>query len=396
MEATPDRDVERADALCGPDGGGEEDGDEVQLPRVDLAHHLHQLAGVDVTRELIHRVPTLRRVPWKLRPFVRQAMVSAFVLARPDGPPGSEMSNGEKLARLVVRMVLALPPRPQAPDENETPEERERRVATERRELHEHIRERLHRFSTGDWCALLNEARAAWPPQRSVRKLDEDADDPTGEDYRAAMANRACEAARDGRIAKARQTLCSTGMLPGTDATRRAVERLLRPVGREPPSVKWIEQGRACATGLDRKLLARRVRELGKGGAADMGGWYAEHYQLLLADKADFAILHGFLEGITQCRMSDGFYDSQCLGRVAPARKGLKNKVRPLVVGDLGRKVCECTVCEMKKDHFLRCLAPEQHAVGLTAAIEKYAKSVQCLVEATDDVALGLLDCVSA
>jgi hypothetical protein len=398
MEAAPDPDVERADALCGPQGDGTPDADgEEHLPRVDITQHLQQLEGVDVVQELLHRVPTLRRVPWKLRPFVRQAFVSALVLARPGGGPQGGMTNGEKLARLVARMILALPPRPDAPDENETPAEREERTAREKRELQEHVRGRLYRFATGDWLALLVDARAAWPAQRSVRRGEGDPDDDVGgEAQRAEMANRACEAARDGRIARARQVLCSTGMLPGTDETRRSVEKLLRPMGREPPELQWIERGRAHAMGLDRKLLAKRIREMGKGGAADMAGWYAEHFQLLLGEKDDFAILHEYLENITRCRMSSGFYDTQSLGRVAPARKGLKNKVRPLVVGDLARKTCESTVCETKKPHLLQCLAPEQHAVGLTAAIEKYAKSVMCLVEATEDVAVGLLDCVSA
>eukprot|EP00664_Eupelagonemidae_sp_cell27_P005607 gene5607-9251_t len=293
-------------------------------------------------------------------------------------------------------MVLALPPRPEAPDENETPTEREKRQGKERRELLEWVRGRLHRFATGDWIALLAEARAAWPARRSPRGVEADADDADGEASRAERANRAVEAARDGRIARARQVLCSSGMLPGTEATRVAVERLLRPVGRDPPDRSWIERGRAHARGLDPKLLAKRVREMGKGGAPDMCGWYAEHFQLLLADKADFTILHGYLDDIARCQMSDGFYDTQGVGRVAPARKGLKNKVRPLVVGDLARKTCECTLSEAKTPDLLRCLSPEQHAVGMPAAIEKYAHSVCCLVEATDDIAVGLLDCISA
>ena len=129
-----------------------------------------------------------------------------------------------------------------------------------------------------------------------------------------------------------------------------------------------------------------------------MCGFYAEHFQLLLGDKDDFAVLAKYLDSITMhmCKMTDDFYDTQGVGRVVPARKGLKNKVRPLVVPDLARKVCECTLCEDLKATFLQSLAPEQHAVGLPAAIEKYAKSVLCLVEATDDAAVGLLDCESA
>eukprot|EP00660_Eupelagonema_oceanica_P019647 gene19647-biopygen34296 len=127
-----------------------------------------------------------------------------------------------------------------------------------------------------------------------------------------------------------------------------------------------------------------------------MAGWYAEHFQMLLADKSDFAVLTGYLDDIARCRMTDGFCDWEALGRVVPARKGLGDKVRPLVVGDLARKTVECTLAEAEKEHFLECLAPEQHAVGLPAAIEKYAKSVICLVEPMDDVAVGLLDCISA
>ncbi len=143
------------------------------------------------------------------------------------------MTRGEKLARLVTRMVLALPPRTAPTDDNETPEERERRLEAESRALLEWLRERLARFAVGDWLTLLADARAAWPARRSADRPNADEDD----DNRAAeTANRACEAARTGRISGARQALCSSGLLPGTDATRREVEHLLRPVGRNPPT----------------------------------------------------------------------------------------------------------------------------------------------------------------
>ena len=112
-------------------------------------------------------------------------MVSAFTLAKPEGPPGSHMSNGEKLARLVVRMVLALPRRSPAGDENETPEEREQRRTREFRELHEHVQGRLARFASGDWLALLEEARDAWP----VRRLADGA----GEETRGKSQRRSSE-----------------------------------------------------------------------------------------------------------------------------------------------------------------------------------------------------------
>ena len=162
--------------------------------------------------------------------------------------------------------------------------------------------------------------------ERTNRRADGPADDDDEEDRaRTENARRTCEAARTGRIARARQTLCSAGVLPGTDDTRRAVEQLLRPVGRDPPDRKWIERGRQHAIGLQKTTLAARIRELGKGGAADMTGCYAEHLQLMLADKDDFAVLHRYLDSVTRCRMSSGFYDSMALGRLAPARKGLKN-----------------------------------------------------------------------
>eukprot|EP00664_Eupelagonemidae_sp_cell27_P005606 gene5606-9250_t len=84
MEAEPDPDVARADALLGghDDEHPREDGFP---PSVDLAAHLPQLEDVDVLHEMLHRVPTLRRVPWSLRPYVRQAIVSAFTLAKPRG-----------------------------------------------------------------------------------------------------------------------------------------------------------------------------------------------------------------------------------------------------------------------------------------------------------------------
>eukprot|EP00660_Eupelagonema_oceanica_P019729 gene19729-biopygen1267 len=58
--------------------------------------------------------------------------------------------------------------------------------------------------------------------------------------------------------------------------------------------------------------------------------------------------------------------------------------------------MCETTLCDDRKEKFRSCLEPDQHAVGMTAAIEKLAKSVQCLVDAVDGLAAGILDAVSA
>eukprot|EP00666_Eupelagonemidae_sp_cell4sb_P005580 gene5580-5241_t len=233
----------------------------------------------------------------------------------PEGGANDAMTHGEKLVRLVVRMVLALPPRPPTPDDNETPEDREARRSREHRSLLEWLQGRIARFAAGDWLALLAEGRAAWPTSRRGTEPDPPTDADDAEAHRAAAANRACAAAQDGRIARARQALCSTGMLPGTDATRRAVEQLLRPVGRDPPDREWIARGLPHALGLDQKKLAKRIRELGKGGAACMAGWYAEHLQLLLANKDDFEILFKYLDAVTRCRMSSEFYDTLALGR---------------------------------------------------------------------------------
>eukprot|EP00661_Eupelagonemidae_sp_cell13_P000046 gene46-1667_t len=94
--------------------------------------------------------------------------------------------------------------------------------------------------------------------------------------------------------------------------------------------------------------------------------------------------------------MSDGYYDALALGRCVPLRKGLKNKVRPIVVPNTIRKICETTVCGELLSRFLDVLAPEQHAVGMTAAIEKLAKGVKAVVAACDDIAVALLDAKGA
>eukprot|EP00661_Eupelagonemidae_sp_cell13_P003752 gene3753-190_t len=94
--------------------------------------------------------------------------------------------------------------------------------------------------------------------------------------------------------------------------------------------------------------------------------------------------------------MSDGYYDALSLGRCVPLRKGVKNKVRPIVVPNTIRKVCETTVCGELRPRFLQLLAPEQHAVGMTAAIEKLAKGLQVVVAACDEVAVALLDAKGA
>ena len=122
MEAAEDPDVAHADFLSDWGALREGDGGD-QLPqRLDIRQHLSQLDAVDVDQELLRRVPTLRKVPGRLRPLVRQAIASACVLATQNGVPGERITNGETLMRLVTRLVLALPERPPVPDEQETPE----------------------------------------------------------------------------------------------------------------------------------------------------------------------------------------------------------------------------------------------------------------------------------
>ena len=69
--------------------------------------------------------------------------------------------------------------------------------------------------------------------------------------------------------------------------------------------------------------------------------------------------------------LSDEFYALLALGRVTPLKKGLKNKLRPLVCGSTWRRLTMSALCRQHKDVFRWALGHEQYAVGVESALEK-------------------------
>ena len=133
-----------------------------------------------------------------------------------------------------------------------------------------------------------------------------------------------------------------------------------------------------------------------KGGAADLFGWHYEHLQLTLGKRSAFDALHRVCSLIARGLLSDEFYALAAIGRVTPLRKGLKNKLRPLVCGSTWRRLTMSAQCNERKHKFANHLGAEQYAVGVKAALEKLAGPLNILLRQFPDAAVLQFDAISA
>ena len=164
------------------------------------------------------------------------------------------------------------------------------------------------------------------------------------------LTDRALYLVAQGEISRAVHVLQSTGIAEANDATADLLRLLLCPNPSQPaPSRSWIQKRQDAAASISPRHFLRTLRKAAKGGACDLTGWHYKQLQLSLGKKSTFSAVLQVCDLLAKGRLSTEFYDMIAIGRVTPLKKGLKNKLRPLVCGSTWRRITMSTLCQAHK-----------------------------------------------
>ena len=211
------------------------------------------------------------------------------------------------------------------------------------------------------------------------------------------LADRVLSLISVGELSRAANLLQSAGVAEATDATAQLLTPMLSPCPEaEPPDRSWTQRRRHEATGVRAKTFIKTLRDAAKGGASDLAGWRYEHLQASLSKKSSCAQIQAVCSLLARGLLSEEFYSLEAIGRVTPMYKGLKNKLRPLVCGGTWRRLTMSTLCREHKCQFRDYLGDEQYAVGVKAALEKLAATLNVILQQDPSAAVLQIDAVSA
>ena len=226
------------------------------------------LDAVDLAAEFGTPVPTMQSVPVFLRSGVRQAFVLALLVLREAYTRGTapQQTRAWKLFLLAPRLLLHRPREP----------------GTVGREA---LLQRSRDFLAGRWDTLLSATRtaAAAPRAGSAADVAAAADAEAFRERRRALA---CANVRRGEVSRARATLTSAAVAPGTDETFAALSDPERrpPVPLHDVPADLLNFQPDAPAVLNDAAVAQALRTARRGTAAGLSGATCEHYKLLLDD----------------------------------------------------------------------------------------------------------------
>ena len=323
-----------------------------------------EMAAYDLEAELTKPVRTVREPPRWFRASMRQAFGLALRAYR------QRPEAAWKLFVLIPRMLL--------------------RPTDENGEIGKAIFfERMRRFQSGDWAALLHEA-AADQPQRTSKALD-------GEAARNHRREGAERKVRMREISRARTLLTSNGLAPGDDATlSKLTDRELRPrqLSQEIPAAALAHQP-SHEIELEADRLTRALRTAGRGSAQDLAGMRYEHLRVLLEDDGLWELFRGMAQDFARAKVPEDVMQALRLGRMTALRKK-EGGVRGIVAGSILRRLVCKTVAAQFGDHFLARTSPFQFALQTKAGTDALAHAIRFLTDQDEHAVVVSLDGIGA
>ena len=141
------------------------------------------------------------------------------------------------------------------------------------------LRQRASTFAEGHWHQLLDGVRGPEPGRRRAPSSAE------------ACAERAAAQVRRGELSRARQTLTSSPLAPGTDETLA----ILQDPTRRPPALQTalptnLQEYQPQTIRLNPQEVAEALRTAKRGSAPGLSGATAEHYKVLLDDEEGLSL----------------------------------------------------------------------------------------------------------
>ena len=310
------------------------------------------LDTVDLTAEFRTPIPTIRTLPPFLHsPAIRAYLIPLRVIA--SATSAAQASRAWTLFLLTPRLLFS-------------------RSSTAGRRA---LLGRVDDYVAGRWEMLLTTAHQAAatpvPPHRLSTQ-------PAAARRRA----RACAQVRTGDLSRARQTLTSLPLAPGTAATLAA----LRDPARRPPTLLRPipeEVRRAAApppTRFSAQIVADALRSAKRGSAAGLSGSTTDHYKALLADEEALDLL-----AVAVTRLAAADLPAPALAALRLARLTALQKpdggVRGIATGDAFRRLASRVLARHYADTFDRLTRPFQYALQARAGTDALAGLLRASLE---------------
>ena len=250
--------------------------------------------------------------------------------------------------------------------------------------------QRLSRFQQGDWLALLHEAEARNGQHSHAREHGE-------EEVRRRRREEAEKKVRLREVSRARVLLTSSGLAPGNEATYDQLtdrDRRPRELSEELPAEALLHVP-AQPIQLDEGMLARSLRQAGRGSAADLAGMRYEHLRVLLEDEDAWSLFTTLAQDFAQATVPASVLQALRLGRMTALQKE-DGKVRGIVAGSILRRLVCKTVAAKFSNEFLERTAPFQFALQTKAGTDALAHAIRLLTDFDEEAVVVSLDGIGA
>ena len=301
------------------------------------------LDAVDLAAEFGTPVPTMQSVPVFLRSGVRQAFVLALLALRDAYARGTapQQTRAWKLFLLAPRLLLHRPCE----------------QGTVGREA---LLQRSRNFLAGRWDTLLSAARTAAAAPRAGSAADV-ADAADAEAFRERRRALACANVRRGEVSRARATLTSAAIAPGTDETFAALSDPERrpPVPLHDVPADLLNFQPDAPAVLNDAAVAQALRTARRGTAAGLSGATCEHYKLLLDDAEALELFTHAANLLVAAHVPTSVAVALGLSRLTALRKP-GGGVRGIATGDTFRRLVSRSLARMFADTFDEATRPYQ------------------------------------
>ena len=256
-------------------------------------------------------------------------------------------------------------------------------------------KERLSRWRKGEVLQLWEEAKKLTkiPTSKKKRQRDEKKEK-TQEEKNAA---RASTLAADGQLTRAVQALTSHGLAEHNRATEAEMRDKHPPASQPMPPPPITE---AQPLSFDQQTVKKGVQSFKRGSAPGPSGWRPEHLKTALTSapgRRDKALenLTRLVNSMLKGEVPEEVTPFLCGGRLHAAIKK-DGGLRPIAVGDVGRRLVGKLAAAALADRAAALLSPHQLGVGVRGACEAIHQALREALDKNPDKAVLQLDLINA
>ena len=321
------------------------------------------LDTISLQEEFTRPAAALQAVPRFLVEPVKKALKLALRgIVEPNPAAAITTERAWKLLLLLPRMLLCRPAQTGAIGKRT-------------------MQQRATTFAAGQWQQLLASVRS--PETGRCR----DASNPE------ASAERAAAQVRRGELSRARQTLTSSPLAPGTDATLEILQdQTRRPAALRTPLPANLEDYQPhTPLQFNSQEVAEAIRTAKRGSAPGLSGATAEHYKVLLDDEEGLSLFTATIELLAQGRVPEDIMESLSTARLTALSKP-NGGVRGIATGEVLRRLTSRVLARQYAEIFDTATRPFQYALRTRAGTDCLAAILRTASELDASATIVSLD----